>query len=131
MKFFIQDIVECLTKVRIPRGDGVWLDLLCLDAHFPHIFSNGPFRDREVCFAQFACVLRSAVNLFGSIISSPDLILHSVFALLRSRGFVTKESMEAGTGNAQSFQHSGDGERAFANGCRLHLGSHFCVDSGC
>lgn len=100
MKFFIQDIVEFLTEVGIPRGDGVWLDPLCLDAHFPHIFSNGPFRDREACFAQFACDLRSAVNLFGSIVSSPDLILYSVFALLRSRGFVTKESMEAGTGNA-------------------------------
>ena len=35
-----------------------------------------------------------------SIVSSPDLILYSVFELLRSRGFVTKESMEAGTGNA-------------------------------
>lgn len=100
MKFFIQDIVEFLTEVGIPRGDGAWLDPLCLDAHFPHIFSNGPFRDRETCFAQFACDLRSVVNLFVSIVSSPDLILYSVFALLRSRGFVTKESMEAGTGNA-------------------------------
>ena len=38
------------------------------------------------------------------------MILYSVFALLKSRGLVTKENMEAGTGNAWSFQHSGDGE---------------------
>ena len=100
MKFFIRDIVEFFTEVRIPRGDGIWLDPLCLDAHFPHIFPNDPFGDCEACFTKLADDLRSAVNLFGSIVNSPDLLLYSVLALRRRRGFVTKERMEAGTGNA-------------------------------
>ena len=58
---------------------------------FLHVFTSNSSGNRVKLAGDF----RSTINPFGSIISSPDLILYSVLELLRSRGFVTKESMEA------------------------------------
>ena len=75
--------------------------------------------------------LKHTVVLSGIVIDLPNFVLDHIFSLLTSRGLMTKKSTVTGAGDAESFEHSGDGDTASICMRGLHLGSHFRIDSGC
>ena len=123
--------MKLITEIRVSGCRCPRANPLSLQTHFPHVFADGTLRDVFSVLPEFNGNLWSTVVLPGIVIDLPDLVLDSVFSLFRRRWLVTEKSTVAGAGDAEVFEHSGDGDAASGGMRSLHLGSHFRIDSGC